>query len=191
MSNLTCSATFVLGMAVGSIVTWQFAKRKYERITEEEIASVKETYSRREAVVVKPVEEASDLENPAQSPESPARQPSESVVEYAARLHREGYLPSEGDVPYVISPEEFGELDGYSKISLTYYSDGILTEEDDELVDNAEEIVGTDFQNHFGEYEDDSVFIRNDGRKCDYEILFDQRPYSEVLKAKPYLNREG
>ena len=38
---------------------------------------------------------------------------------------------------------------------------------------------------HFGEYEDDSVFVRNDDRKCDYEILMDQRLYSDVIKGMP------
>ena len=47
------------------------------------------------------------------------------------------------------------------------------------------ETVGNDFQTHFGEYEDDSVFIRNPARKCDYEILLDYRKYADILKLKP------
>lgn len=46
-------------------------------------------------------------------------------------------------------------------------------------------LLGIDSLNHFGEYEDDSVFVRNDARKCDYEILLDQRTYSEVAEDMP------
>ena len=49
------------------------------------------------------------------------------------------------------------------------------------------ETIGKDSLTHFGEYEDDSVFVRNDRLKADYEILMDQRTYAEVLQEKPYL----
>ena len=90
------------------------------------------------------------------------------------------------DNPYIISPEEFGAFDDYETISLTYYEDQILADDDDELVDDIEDIVGFDSLTHFGEYEDDSVFVRNDRLKCDYEILMDHRKYSDVIKKKPY-----
>ena len=35
---------FVLGAAVGSVATWQYTKKKYERIAQEEIDSVKEIF---------------------------------------------------------------------------------------------------------------------------------------------------
>lgn len=88
--------------------------------------------------------------------------------------------------PYVISPEEFGEFEEYEKISLTYYADQVLTDENNEEVDDVEEIVGEESLTHFGEYEDDSVFVRNDRLKCDYEILLDQRNYSDVTKTMPH-----
>ena len=87
--------------------------------------------------------------------------------------------------PYIISPEEFGDFDEYTKLSLTYYSDGVLADENDEIVDDIDETVGADFADHFGEYEDDSVFVRNDRLKCDYEILRDNRSYSDVTGRYP------
>ena len=63
-------------------------------------------------------------------------------------------------------------------ISLTYYSgNGVLVDDNEEQVDNVEELVGEDSLKHFGEYEDDSVYVRNDERKCDYEILLDESNY--------------
>lgn len=90
------------------------------------------------------------------------------------------------DKPYVIPPEEFGEIEGYVQTSLTYYADGVLVDEDDNIIDGAKDIVGEDFYKHFGEYEDDSVFVRNDSKKHDYEILKDFRLYSDVIKNKPH-----
>ena len=91
--------------------------------------------------------------------------------------------------PRIISPDEFGDQDGYDKVSLTYYSDGTVTDDDDRAMNEneVEETIGKDSLTHFGEYEDDSVFVRNDRLKADYEILMDQRTYAEVLQEKPYL----
>ena len=40
--------------------------------------------------------------------------------------------------------------------------------------------VGDDYADHFGEYEDDSVFVRNDLTRCEYEILADTRKYTDA-----------
>lgn len=40
--------------------------------------------------------------------------------------------------------------------------------------------IGDDALGHFGEYEDDSVFVRNDEEQTDYEILLDGRNYHDV-----------
>ena len=47
---------------------------------------------------------------------------------------------------------------------------------------DVENTIGIDSLNHFGEYEEDSVFVRNDIKKCDYEILLDESIYTGVIK---------
>jgi hypothetical protein len=84
--------------------------------------------------------------------------------------------------PYVIPPEEFGERDDYERITLLYYSDNVLTDEDDDPIE--EDQVGIDSLTHFGEYEDDSVFVRNDEMRCDFEILKCLETYEEVAARK-------
>lgn len=88
--------------------------------------------------------------------------------------------------PYIISPEEFGEFEDYERISLSYYADQVLADEDDEKVEDVDNVIGLESLTHFGEFEDDSVFIRNDRLRCDYEILLDQRTYSDVIKQRPH-----
>ena len=202
-NKITSFMMFIFGAAVGSVVTWQYIKKKYERIAQEEINSVKETFSKLE---VKSKDNESEENNNVRTIVERAKD-KPSVVEYAAWLRRRGYTNysdtdslsedsnvSEEEVdenmindkPYVISPDEFGEFYDYEKISLTYYADQVLADEDDELVEDIEETVGFESLNAFGEYEDDSVFVRNDRLKCDYEILLDQRKYSDVIKRRPH-----
>ncbi len=185
--------TFVLGVAVGSVVTWRYVEKKYEQIAQDEIDSVKEVFSKRETEFTEDTEVQIKADNAKKKP---------SVIEYAAWLRKRGYTnysdmvdekpeevkeePMSVDKPYVIAPEEFGELDDYETISLTYYADQILADDNDVIVDDIEDVVGFDSLNSFGEYEDDSVFVRNDRLKCDYEILLDQRKYSDVIKRRPH-----
>lgn len=96
---------------------------------------------------------------------------------------------SDEELPYVISPEEFGIYDEeYERISLTYFSDGILADDaNNELSkEEIEDLVGLDSITHFGEHEDDAVHVRNDRLKTDYEILRDLRTYEEVVGANVY-----
>lgn len=158
---------FTLGAAFGSVLTWKLVKDKYARIAQEEIDSVKEVFSRRNKQK-EPVEEKDEEPVPT----------SEDVSEYKSIINNCGYSVVERvetmhDKPYVIAPEFFGEDHDYETISLTYYADGVLTDENNCIIDpgEIESLIGEESLDHFGEYEDDSVFVRNEERKTDYEIL--------------------
>ena len=180
---------FAAGAVIGSAVTWKYTKDKYERIANEEIESVKEVYSRK----FEPKKFEPEIFEPIDDVEASV----EEVQEYCDKIEQCGYSTAveinkerrgksmTNDEPYVISPEEFDELDGYEAISLTYYNDGVLANMWDSKLDEdeIEELVGRDFAEHFGEYEDDSVFIRNDALRADYEICRDMRNYSDVVSG--------
>lgn len=112
-----------------------------------------------------------------------------SKYEDIANIYKEGgpdNMPtSEPREPYVIEPIEFGELDDYKTFELTYYEDGILEDEDYDIVKNPEEILGPDALGSFGEYEDDSVFVRNERLRADFQILKDYRTYDEARSIGP------
>lgn len=186
---------FIVGAGMGSICTWKLLKRKYELIAQEEIDSVKAAYATRE--IGKGFVEG--FRDGLKVAEDRTQKDEDDVdfKKYASIIQKEGYTDYSRSVeekkgeafvekPYVISPEEFGEFEEYEKISLTYYADKVLADENDEEVDDVDDIVGEESLNHFGEYEDDSVFVRNDRLKCDYEILLDQRNYSDVAKTMPH-----
>jgi hypothetical protein len=80
----------------------------------------------------------------------------------------------------VISPYDFDTLDDYKIVELTYYADGVLEDEDGDIVDDVEELIGSEALGTFGEYEDDAVFVRNDYLETDIQILKDYRTYEEA-----------
>lgn len=170
--------SFAAGAAIGSAVTWIFTKKKYEKIAQEEIDSVKEVFTKRIEEATETVED--DI------PEFDEK----DYEEYGTIVESYGnaYVPNLGsDKAYTISPADFGEIEDYDRFNFTYYADGTLTDENDCIIEDVVGAIGLDVEAHFGEFEDDAVHVRNDRLKCDYEILYDQRDYAEVLNQKPYL----
>ena len=183
MSKASKFVIFAFGAGTGSAAMWLYIKKKYEQIAQEEIDSVKQHFAKTrdtESITEQiPVKQKPDLKDYATQIQQ------NGYTNYSVTDKLEGAETVSTDKPYVIAPEDFGEADGYDTIGLTYYADRILADDDDELVEDAGSIVGFDSLGRFGEYEDDSVFVRNDRLKCDYEILLDRRKYSDVLKEKP------
>ena len=183
---------FALGGGVGFAAGTLLLRKKYERLSQEEIDSVKAAF-RRERKAVQKTDKKDEDTHSQTTVEAPA--PPEIVAQTQKLAVDLGYAEKKSlpprQVPRVISPDEYGEKDGYDEISLTYYADGTLADDADRAMDETEinQSVGMESLDHFGEYEDDSVFVRNDRLKVDYEILLDQRTYAEVLKEKPYLAR--
>lgn len=205
MSKLYTTIVFLTGIAIGGAAVWYYVKGKYAQIAEEEIHSVKEAYAKREQQenAVKP--DISPVSGVDQTHVVNKIRDRDGITESARRFQSEkGYtnysstvMPSKKEAPekeslpknfddtsYVISPDEFDEFDGYTPVSLTCFADGILSDEYGIIVDDVEEIVG-DALDHFGEYEEDSVYARNNILRCDYEILKDKRTYGEFRKTLP------
>ena len=196
MSKLAVVASFVFGAAAGATIAWKIVDEKYKRIRQEEIDSIIKEYdpNSRRAVEIQPID---ICEEECETPETIAKKAMDKpdVNEYAKKLSGMGYTnysntelapKASEDGPYIISPDEFGEYeeDGYENVSLTYYADKVLTDDHGDIVEDFDILIGLDALNHFGEYEEDSVFVRNDDMKIDYEILLDMRKYSDVCKEK-------
>lgn len=177
---------FAVGAAIGSAVTWKFVETKYKKLADEDIASYKEMCERKYGAVEK-----------AESEKAPVTEAPKSSLEQAIDIcKKEGYDMNVDECgrdmskPYVIRPEEFGQFDDYKQVSLSYYEkDKVLTDELDNPIEDVDMTVGLDSLTHFGQYEDDSVYVRNDERMTDYEILLDIRGYWELV-AKGLITRE-
>lgn len=184
---------FAAGAAIGSAVTWKILKDKYERIVQEEIESVKEAFNGMNEQS-EDCESDDEEEQPHQinwsELEDLDEETDEELEEYANLTNlysseKGGAEKVEVKRPYVISPYDFGEIDEYNTVSLTYYADGILEDDDHEIVTDVDELIGEKALTTFGEYEDDSVFVRNERLQTDFEILKDPRTYEDATSDTP------
>lgn len=183
---------FVIGAAAGSIVTWLAVKQYYKRIADEEIESVVERFKDKTTAGLSVVEPHTETESvtTVASYQNTASYTMEKE-EYNKLLAENGYssIPGDDDYavftdddgntpPFVIAPEDFGE-EGYDTKTWKYFKDFVLTDEEGDVVLDPENIIG-DALSHFGKYEDDAVYVRNMDVECDYEILKDERLFSET-----------
>lgn len=182
---------FTAGAAIGSAVTWKVLRTKYDRITQEEIDSMRDYYEKKYGA-----SKGEPDENVENEEESPVVVTEEDVQEYKDILEKCEYVTEsnddeiqnekesdrEMDRPYVISPEEFAESEN-EIITLTYYANDVLRDEFGGVMDKDiwEEYVGEDFASHFGEYDydPDVVYVRNETFGIDYEILKELSNYTE------------
>ena len=188
---------FVAGAAIGSIATWKLIEKKYKDLADEEIESVIETFKNRKPRITK-----DNVKETVEKVINKWKEPKETVEDIVAA---EGYsieneeeideddesnyivnVDNDNDIevvtPYVITPEQFGEYNEYGTKTLTYYADNVLTDEIDNPITSEEMVtmIGPDALDHFGEYEDDSVYIRDEMNEMDYEILKSEKKFSEI-----------
>lgn len=192
MKNLLC---FVAGAAIGSVVTWKLIEKKYKDLADEEIESVIETFKNRKPRITK-----DNVKETVEKVINKYKEPKEIVEDIVTAerysIENEEEIDEDDEsnytvnvdnddeviTPYVITPEEFGEYNEYGTKTLTYYADNVLTDEIDNPITSEEMItmIGPDALDHFGEYEDDSVYIRDEMNEMDYEILKSEKKFSEI-----------
>ena len=167
MKNSYIFMAFAGGALIGYILGCRLAKKKYEQLASEEIRqAIQEIQDRNKA---------NSDEDEGESENSRIEKPKTTIKEYAKMVTDNGYLQEskkETRTPYVIPPEQFGELD-YEEISLYYHFDGSITDAETgiEIEDVVDLLGDDDISTHFGEYEAKSVYIRDDESERDYEIL--------------------
>lgn len=157
--------SFAVGAAIGSAVTYILINKKFETRFRHEVDSAMEEIAKRKIDSKKSEEEIKEYH--------------ETIVEYTNKESEDDDMPKKNRV-YVISPEEFGKND-YDAESLNYYADGVLTNSWDEVIEDVDGFVGEDSLTRFGEYEDDCVYVRNEVLQTDYEILLDERKFSDIV----------
>lgn len=191
---------FTAGAVIGSLVTWKVVKTKYEDISQEEIDSVKEEYTQLMASMRKKLNDSVTYKDDKDDDfdDSTMMNYNEIVKSYRSsdeeeknQNEKEGEEKEEDndgvsymEAPYVISPDDFGSVPGYNVEPLDYFADGILADGWGVELDIAE-TIGEDAVNHFGDYDDDVVYVRNEQTKLEYEVTRDPRTYAEAVRANP------
>lgn len=191
---------FITGAALGSVVTWKVLQKRYNERINEEMTEFKkaqrdESMEKLEQMHADLVEKKEEVEAHEATLKVDENGPAltkhienweTTSKHYRGILENEGYSDDDAPAPYVIPPEEFGnDADEYDLISLNYYEDGVLADDWDDVIEDVDRVVGKDSLTHFGEYEDDSVYVRNDRLKCEYEILLRVGKFEDRIKANP------
>lgn len=202
-STLNKVIIFAIGAAIGSLVAWKLTKTKYEKIMIEEEQSLREYYNKKTKVYEDSAntlhdyynDQLKEIDEKEKKMEEDKKTEESKIVDdlrerYAEVLKDHKYSIDEPcyeggqDRPYVVTPEEFGNADEYDIISLNYYADGIVSDDWGDKIEDLEAAIGEDFASHYGEYEEDAVYIRNDRLKVEYEVLKSLSKYSEMFPAE-------
>lgn len=188
--------SLALGSAIGGVVGYKIAKKKYENLADVEVASVKRAFEERHVNETKQKDTKSktSIDIPKIKEVEDAKV-SQKHVDYSKQYRTDETSAEERivgkptkktikkspnpRVPYMIAPEDFKESH-YEVKSLFYFSDKVVTDEDYSIIKHPEDYIGTEALGQFGIYEDDAVYIRDDSLGIDYEILLDERAYAKV-----------
>lgn len=192
MNGFKSLLIFLLGAAVGSASTYLLIKSKYESAVENEVQEIRDAY--RKTLKSDDIPEETDEEQEHSTtherssldqdrkkkvetdsekipPEDYTRfyKPSDIVVEEPKHV---GSHPIQYRDPYVISPNDFGEDPSYEEMHLVLNPNGIITDEEtgDEIEDYVG-LLGTEWEGSMGEYEINTVRIRNERLGLDIEII--------------------
>ena len=159
---------FIAGVGVGIGASYNIIKKKHEEILEEEMASVKETYSKNN----KESDEVTEEKKPEPEEIASVKEKYEKLTKEYSELNEDSCANSE---IYEISYDDFGE-EGYEEIELTYYiDDETLTDDADEPMEELDIIssIGSiDILDGCkdGEY----IYIRNKEKEIDYSIAISE-----------------
>lgn len=193
-SLLSKLCIFIGGALVGSSVTYLVVKNKYEKLIDEEIESVKETYENAYGEKAKTAKLVENMDGESNPRERNRKAYEDLIKQYKNNETEKDEDDEEGDEdemrdmddmiePYVITPDEYGDS-GYETVCLTLYADGVIEDDDGDMWsdDDIDELLGRDSLSHMGENVDDPdvIYVRNENEGIDYEIARDVDKYFDT-----------
>lgn len=96
----------------------------------------------------------------------------------------------ENTEPYSVSPDEFDSDNGYKKIMLTWYEKNRVLAYDNNpritIDPDVWAVTVGNFEDHFNDWEKDTVYMRDDVEEIDYEIDACITDYDEMIKVYPW-----
>lgn len=203
---------FVVGTLLGSATTYFVVKKKFETEKENEIKEMREYYTKREEIISEHADKEVDIlkqeiESMRQDTEEQTSVDEEELEEYRnivsqynhpeyadalvrkrelqmadAKKAEEDMTEEQQEPFYIIKPDEFGTIDDYELVNLTWYADGILADEFDNIIgeEEIEERIGSEALIEIGKYLPKFIHVRNDDLEIDYEIGEDPRNYCDI-----------
>ena len=179
---------FAAGLAVGAVAGAVIVKNKVLADAKAEIEEVREYY-RESRGVVEEVEEKEEVKE-VEKKEYELKdiqvkdEPKTGLTNYSQitkmYMSKDEFQSPMYDDPFVIDPSEFGENPEYDTETLTYFADGVLVDDVDDVIEEPDIVVGLENLKIFEEFGATTVYVRNDIYKTDYEIIRDDWNYSDL-----------
>ena len=185
--NAKIIVAFILGAAAGVASSMLYFKTKYEQKADAEIQEIRDLYAKKteteekkEGVPVtsNQVSKADDLHATARRvneytkyiPKTETDQTEEPKD--GIHVERVDFAPMKNPnppKPYLIDSSDYGQDDNFDPLCWEWYTDGILANENDEIIDDIQEWIG-DGLKVFAETEDNLFWVRNEKYGVDIEV---------------------
>ena len=181
---------FAAGLAVGAVAGAVLVKNKVLADAKAEVEEVREYYrSARGKINRENVEETEEVKE-VEKKEYELKdiqvkdEPKTGLTNYSQitkmYMSKDEFQAPMYDDPFVIDPSEFGENPEYDTETLTYFADGVLVDDVDDVIEEPDIVVGLENLKIFEEFGATTVYVRNDIYKTDYEIIRDDWNYSDL-----------
>lgn len=181
MSKVKGLLIFAAGALVGAFAGARIAKKHYEELAQEEIEEVRAYYKNKEEKIEEPKEEVEE-----KSIEVEEKKEYDNIIKHGNYMtmeedeeNEDDELYDSDDEPYIIDPSEFGNYGHYATQTCTYFADGVLVDDVDEVIEDPDSLVGTYHIDIFRDFDATSVYVRNDWMKMDFEIIRDDWFWSD------------
>lgn len=195
MSKVKGLLIFAAGALAGAFAGARIAKKHYEELAQEEIEEVRAYYKNKEEKIEEPKQEVEEKVEE-KSIEVEEKKEYDTIIKHGNYMtmeedeeNEEDELCDSDDEPYIIDPSEFGNYGHYATQTCTYFADGVLVDDVDEVIEDPDSLVGTYHVDIFRDFDATSVYVRNDWMKMDFEIIrddwfwsdFDDKGYAPAL----------
>lgn len=185
------------GAGIGAGVTYILFKKRFDADLDEAVNEVKTFYADRNQINEQPTEDPEESSNDSAgaSNQNPVEQ--DSICDFEMDSHATNYsttsvFPDEpkelktNDDIYVIDEDTYyGAIaDGADPVEYMYYADHILADENSDVIDNIDGLVGREALTYFGTEGVDSVYVHNKRLNMYIEILRSERLYKEDYAYK-------
>lgn len=186
---------------IGYKVGYSISETKYRNLADREVESVKKMLTERYNVKkdIKNVNKnlSNDSNNkPIDNEKGIKIRPQKEAVDYGKRYRTDTeqeripgtpsdtikYLKKEEvdtTKPYIITQEEFNDSE-YDCVTLFYCADKVLTDDDFNQITNIGIVGGYPILNEFGKYDYDCLYVRDNKKATDYEILLEEREFKKI-----------
>lgn len=183
MNNIKYVLIFGAGAVIGAVSAVAIVKNKYESLVQEEIESIRKYYKEKSQKKEEPKEERyEELIN------NNGYVSKEENVEEVQNQPVEEEFDDRYAAPFIIDLEEYGENPSYDTMTLTYFADGVLVDDVDDLIEHPDSVVGLDNLKIFEEYDGcRTIYVRNDLWKMDFEVIKDDWNWSDIQEGEEKL----